>query len=363
VDPAEARPADGSEGPDSTWAPPGESPSIGVPAIPTSPDPSRTPLAVPSADLTPQTAVLEPPMSPAMLAPLQLAPRPAQDPRPPAHGASAEPNEQAGPATGASVLDGTMRVEEPAWFSEEIVSKLKAYVYLLVDPRTGRAFFAGRGRGNHCFFHLAAARGDRPAPDQRPDFPALDRIRDIESAGRPVRIDILRHGLSGPEADLVGAAVNEALGLPVAPGSSGQRRSVVDVGSALAKRAKFKRTHQVVLLRVGATGTEASYEVARHHWRIATRWTDPESPRSPRHAVVVVGELVVAVYRITGWERSGPSAPGTARSADRFSFIGSPDPEVEGRYLGRSVAAYLGPGAPSPVTYVWCGPHWVNNSR
>ena len=39
--------------------------------------------------------------------------------------------------------------------------------------------------------------------------------------------------------------------------------------------------------------------------------------------------------------------PGS-RPPDRFSFVGSPDPELERRYVGRSVAAYLGAGPAEP---------------
>jgi hypothetical protein len=75
--------------------------------------------------------------------------------------------------------------------------------------------------------------------------------------------------------------------------------------------------------------------------------------------VVVAGDLVAAVYRIDRWEPS-PPAPGS--SVDRFSFVGTPTPELDERYAGRSVTAYLGSGTPSAVTYVWCGPHWVNTA-
>jgi hypothetical protein len=76
---------------------------------------------------------------------------------------------------------------------------------------------------------------------------------------------------------------------------------------------------------------------------------------------VVAGDLVAVVYRIDSWEPSPatPDRPG----AGRWSFVGVPDPDLEGRYAGRNVAAYLGHGAPNPVTYVWCGPHWVNTAR
>jgi hypothetical protein len=132
------------------------------------------------------------------------------------------------------------------------------------------------------------------------------------------------------------------------------------VGSLLAEPATIKRSHRMVLLRVGGAGTDTSYEVARHHWRIARRWTDLDSPRSPQWAAVVAGDLVASVHRIRGWEPEAPPDPaGWAGppAAERFSFHGTPDPDLEQRYVGRSVAAYLRPGAPSPVTYVGCGPH------
>jgi len=120
-------------------------------------------------------------------------------------------------------------------------------------------------------------------------------------------------------------------------------------------------------LRVGGTGADATYERARHGWRVGRRWLDPGSPRSPRWAALVVGDLIESVYRIEGWEPAAgtPSGPGPRTGAPirRYSLVGSPDPALEERYVGKSVSAYLGGGAPSPVTYVRCGPHWVNTAR
>jgi hypothetical protein len=244
----------------------------------------------------------------------------------------------------------------PSGFAPGVSVKLQSYVYLLVDPRTGRAFCVGRGRDDRCFRHVRAARagsdgGPRAAADEQPNYLMLERIREIEACGREVRIDILRYGLSPDEALLAEAVAHDALGLPAAPKLGSQRQSAVEVGSLLAKRAKFKRAHQVVLLRVGGMGTDSTYEVARHGWRIGRNWTDLDSVRSPQWAVIVVGNLVTAVHRIDRWELSG---------AQRYSFAGPRDPELEKRYGGKSVAAYLGTGPPSPITYVWCGPHWVN---
>jgi len=247
-------------------------------------------------------------------------------------------------------------------------SKLGSYVYLLVDPRTGRPFYVGQGRKDRCFRLVQLARESTGLPVPPGEDPVLERIRQVESGDRAVRIDILRHGLSPEEALLVEAAAHEALGLHGAPTLERQRRSATEINALLTKRAKIKRAHQLVLLRVGGVGADASYERVRHEWRVGRRWTDLDSPRAPRWAATVAGEVVAGVYRIERWEpapaapgRDGPAVDaGGSRAPDRFSFVGSPDPELEKRYVGKSVEPYLGAGPGNPVTYVWCGPHWVN---
>jgi hypothetical protein len=255
-------------------------------------------------------------------------------------------------------------------FPPGVAAQVATYVYLLVDARTGRVFHVGRGRGDRCFRHVEAARSltaDGVPADTATDhlpaakYPALERIREAESDGRPVRIEVLRHGLTGPEADLVVAAVDDALALGLPTRLGGQRTPAVDLGASLAKRAKIKRSHQVVLLRVGAHGTDTDYDRARHGWRIGRRWVDTGSVRSPTWVVLVAGDLVDAVYRVDGWEPTPSSGP--PGGVERWSFAGERDPGLESRYVGRSVAAYLGTGTPSQVTYVWCGPHWVNTAQ
>ena len=203
---------------------------------------------------------------------------------------------------------------------------------------------------------------DRPADEGGEDrgedpYPVLDRIREAESDGREVRIDILRHGLGTREAQLVEAAVADALGLEVKSKLSSQRRAAGEMDVALAKRAKFKRSHQMVLLRVGGPGADASYDIARHSWRIGRRWIDPGAPRSPRWAVLVVGELVAAVFRIDHWEPTGSSGTasfgpalfvrGCARRGARESLPRKVGRHVPGRRAGepgdlRLVRAPLG---------------------
>ncbi len=305
-----------------------------------------------------------------------VAPEPASDP---GTTAAPDPPEPAGPAAvpsfGTAVPESVGRAPEPVptavaasspqvSFPPGVAAKLDVYVYLLVDARTGRPFHVGRGRGDRCFRHVEAARPPTTAgSDGSPPtgFPALDRIREAESDGRPVRIEVLRHGLTSPEADLVVAAVDDVLALGLDTRLGSQRTAAVELGASLAKRAKIKRGHQAVLLRVGAHGTDTAYAGARHGWRIGRRWVDTTSVRSPKWALVVAGDLVDSVYRIDGWEPT--PAAGAPGGVERWSFAGERDADLEARYAGRSVAAYLGAGTPSQVTYVWCGPHWVNTAQ
>lgn len=240
MDTAEAVPAGHPDVPPAVGVPP-----IGVASLPAPTDRDRPPAPVPSAP--------EPGGASAVLPP----PGPVDHDDPP----------------GTPIGD-----DRGTGFSADVSAKLKCYVYLLVDPRTGRPFYVGRGRNDRCFRHLRAAKA---GAGRQSKYPMLERIREIESSRRTVRIDILRHGLSPDEALLVEAAAHEALGLAGAPELGSQRRTSVEVGSLLAKRAKIKRGHQLVLLRAGAAGADTSYERVRHDWRIGRRWTDPDSPRVP----------------------------------------------------------------------------------
>ncbi len=338
MDTAGALPDGHPDGPGVTTGPSADPPAIGVPSIPPAGERSPTPTAVPSI----------PTARPAPVVPLgnaQVPPPPAPLPE---LRSPVVRHEGGGPG-----------------FPPGVGDQLRSYVYLLVDPRTETVLYVGRGRGDRCYRHVhaagaatAAAPGPGGAKGQK--FPVLDEIRDVESSGREVRIDILSYGLKGSEASLVARATREALGLPAGGGRTARRLEASEVSALLAEPARFKRSHQVVLLRVGDRGADASYEVARHNWRIGRRWVDVGSPGSPKWAVVVAGELVAGVYRIDRWEPT-PVADWSPRGrpSGRYSFVGGSAPDLEERYRYRNVAAYLGAGPPGQVTYVRCGPHWV----
>lgn len=70
------------------------------------------------------------------------------------------------------------------------------YVYALIDPRDGKPFYIGKGRGQRRFNHILQWQGKRPASNSR----KLARISDIHKAKHKVLIQILADDLSDSTA-------------------------------------------------------------------------------------------------------------------------------------------------------------------
>lgn len=109
-------------------------------------------------------------------------------------------------------------------FSSEVVTKLKHYVYRLVDPRDGQTFYVGEGCGNRVFAHANAVdmsfyqnnefltEQDKPTEDN--DDPAkIRRIVDIKRRGLTVIHIIQRWGMDAKTAFEVEAAFIDYFGL------------------------------------------------------------------------------------------------------------------------------------------------------
>lgn len=233
-------------------------------------------------------------------------------------------------------------------FHPAVAEHLGAYVYLLLDPRDDVVFAAGAGTADAAFEHLATAR--TASGDATGGHVGLARIRDIEAAGRRVRIDVLRHGLDAQTAETVRAAVADVLDLPT-PGlvrfaGGVGRMSVGDVNTRYgADPAEIPADLPVLLVHLGRSyrnGTDDArlYEMARGWWPTAARRD------AARWAFAVHAGVVRAVYRIDGWE--------PARAGNCWGFRGHRDPAMEQRYGQRDISAYVPDPDRGPVTHVNC---------
>jgi len=92
--------------------------------------------------------------------------------------------------------------------SQATVEQLGHYVYLLIDPRDGKAFYVGKGHANRVYRHriVAVRRGAKKTPKNL-------LIKEIEAQGLEVKLVVLRHGLTGPGAFEVECAVIDLIGM------------------------------------------------------------------------------------------------------------------------------------------------------
>ncbi len=143
-----------------------------------------------------------------------------------------------------------MAIPPPKSISGPLSDSLAYYVYLLIDPRDGKVFYVGKGKGGRCFDHSAKDDGVEKA----------SKIAEIESAGLTPQVDIIRHGLENEaEAFLVESAVIDALGLTnltnIAPGHGVEKFGRTSLAELAARYMpeEAEVIHKVIFLKLAQT--------------------------------------------------------------------------------------------------------------
>jgi hypothetical protein len=240
-----------------------------------------------------------------------------------------------------------------------MAEKLGYYVYLYVDPRDGKVFYIGKGKGERCLAHLY----------EDDDHPKVQRIREIFAAGLEPRIEVLAHGMAtSDEAYLVEAAAIDLIGLKELT------NKVVGHNSLLYGRKSLKELEvfyvptnadiadPVMLIiinrlyRNGMTAREL-YEATRGVWANHS----PERLAGVKLVFAVFEGIVREVYQPEFWRPAGtegyetrpPLMPEDIKG--RFEFVGKLAPEeVRKRYIDTSVRHNIGLGAQNPCIYINC---------
>lgn len=254
-------------------------------------------------------------------------------------------------------------MKQIARFSSVTKERVGCYVYLLLDPRDGRPFYVGKGKGDRVFNHLAAAR-------RGADGPKGDRIREIYAAGLEPKLDILRHGLDDASAFHVEAAALHVVELMGGSVTNLVQGRGVAFGRMTAEELEARYSRRpatidvpAVLIRISQEyhadlTPEQLYERTRRYWKV-----DLVKAARTRYAFAVSEGIIRAVYEIDRWVPVAEDPvpwdptrlrPSTGGHLERNAFFGRPA-EALAYTVGTTVDHIFKQGAQNPIKYVNCG--------
>ncbi len=232
------------------------------------------------------------------------------------------------------------------YFTEEVVQKLKYYVYRLIDPRNGETFYVGKGKGQRIFDHV---KGDIKVDEQSAANPKLNRIHKIQALGMNVEHVIHRHGMEEDMAKEVEAALMDAYPGLVnrIAGTGSTDRGTQHVNEIVMKYSteEFVVEEPLILISVRQLGEEIGiYEAVRGVWKLNLK-------RAEKHKLVLahINGLVRGAYRPKEWmEDMYEDFPG------RIGFNGTKaETEVWEKYVWKRVPTkYRIQGARAPARYL-----------
>jgi hypothetical protein len=229
--------------------------------------------------------------------------------------------------------------------SQSTIEKLGYYVYLLIDPRTERTFYVGKGCGNRINHHLLGALEINKNEKEK-----IKTIRDIQAKGLNVGLMVLRHGLTEKEAFEIEGAMIDFLGKEsltnLVSGHYATDRGLMKLEDIKIKyEAEDAIFNDPVILininklyRPTMNATEL-YEATRKHWKVSVNRAS-----KIKIACSVYRGIIREVFVVHQWLPS----PEKGRSY----FEGEVAPQkLREKYLYKSVAKYWKQGSQSPIKY------------
>jgi uncharacterized protein len=253
-------------------------------------------------------------------------------------------------------MASTMQLDELERLPPGVAERLGYYVYLYVDPETGKPFYVGKGKGGRVLAHMSAAGESRKA----------QKIADLRRRKLTARIEILAHALPSEEvAFRIEAAVIDLLGLDdlvnLVAGWKSLQFGRIPLSELLvyygAKPVEV--VHPALLIRINRLFRHGMppgelYDATRGCWKLGARRS------GATYALAVFHGVVREVYQISSWHQAGTTEYQSERfrhrtPSARCEFIGAvAAPDVRDQYFGKSVQAYFRRGQQSPVIYVNC---------
>lgn len=233
-------------------------------------------------------------------------------------------------------------------FSEEVIKSLQYYVYRLVDPRSNKTFYIGKGKGDRIFQHVENAKKTKDEDDSL----KIKTINDIQDSKKNVIQVIHRWGLCETTAFELEAALIDAYEdlTNIAPG----RRSdvsplpVEQIQELLGIKETAKFEHNVLIIKITQDSITKQnnniYEAVRKAWKIS-----PKNANKANYVLAVCNGVIKEAFTLTGKWHESTNEPG------RYEFEGKSAPdEIQCLYKNKLIPQeYRTQSAANPIRYSW----------
>jgi hypothetical protein len=242
----------------------------------------------------------------------------------------------------------------PSSIAPEVALHLGYYVYLYTDPRSGKPFYVGKGRGQRALSHLSAEGESRK----------VNLLRELKEQGLVPQIDILAHALPDEETALrIEASVIDLLGLDGLSNEVRGWRSIQLGRMSLKELVMYYAAtpvdidDPVLLIRINRLYRHGMlsldlYEATRGVWKVG------ELRNEAKFAFALFEGVVREVYEIHSWHPAGTNHYVSRPKEDvaipgRWEFVGKiASDEIRNKYVDHSVKKYLPAKAQNPIGYV-----------